>query len=412
MARILVSAYACGPGLGSEAEGGWSWVRWTADAGHEVVVVTQPAFADALDGETPPGVEVVGVPPEPWATAFRGHPRVYADYLAWQQACVPVVRALHARRPLDLIHHVSWGSLIWGTPLWQVDAPLAFGPIGGGQVAPAALRDYFGDAWAKERLRTALVQHALPHNPRARATLAHARLVAVTNDATESIVRRLGATTVLQMLDSGLPEADEAYPAPPPTRPAGRIELVWIGRILALKALPLALEAVAAAVGRADVHLTVVGDGDLGPSVDGWIADLGLTEHVTWLGQVPHQRIRPLLRDSDALLFTSLRESFGSQVLEAAAQARPVIALDLHGVATHVPHGAGRRVPAGDRRSTVAGLADAIVDLAHDPAARLAAGAVARDFALAQRWPARVARLHRAAGIAPVRPDTDRGEHR
>ena len=43
MSRILLSAYACEPGKGSEPEVGWMWATELAAAGHEVWVITRAA---------------------------------------------------------------------------------------------------------------------------------------------------------------------------------------------------------------------------------------------------------------------------------------------------------------------------------------------------------------------------------
>lgn len=404
MARVLMSAYACAPDQGSEAIGGWTWVRWTVLEGHDVTVLTLPEMAQALAasraveelGAAGERLEVVAVPPDPWTRLFRQRFRVYSDYLSWQQASARRAAVLHEAEPFDVVHHVSWGSLIWGTPLWTIGAPLIFGPVGGGQVSDPRLKDYFGDTWPQEALRTGLTRHVLPHNPRTRATLRHAAVVAVTNADTERTVRALGATNVVSMLDNGLSAADEVEPAPPPERAPGQLELLWVGRLLALKGLPLALEAVALAARRCDVQLVIAGDGPQGPAVSDWIAELGVQDRVRSLGMIPHAEVLRRLSDADGLLFTSLRESFGAQVLEAAAKARPVIALDQHGVATHLPEDAWWPVEIGDRATTVRRLADAIVDMAWDVEARHRAGRSARAFALDQRWSARVRRLHAA----------------
>ena len=307
-----------------------------------MTVLTQPEFEGPLRTAAGNSMRVMPVAPTPWARLTRGHPRVYADYVAWQNASLDVARRLVAHRPTDLggggggVHHVSWGSLIWGTPLWQLPVPLVFGPVGGGQVAPRAFKDYFGDAWPKEALRSWLVTNVLPRSGRTRATMSGARLVVVTNASTEAVVRRMGARSVMHLLDTGLAHEDEAEPVPPPVRPEGTLHLVWIGRLLPIKALPLALEAVALSASRADVRMTVVGGGPQEEQVEDWIAQLGLGDRVRCLGQVAYDRIRPLLQEHDALLFTSLRESFGAQVLEAAARGRPTISLDLHGVSSNL----------------------------------------------------------------------------
>ena len=51
MSRILLSAYACEPGKGSEPAVGWMWAMELAAAGHEVWVITRAANRAAIESE-------------------------------------------------------------------------------------------------------------------------------------------------------------------------------------------------------------------------------------------------------------------------------------------------------------------------------------------------------------------------
>ena len=63
------------------------------------------------------------------------------------------------------------------------------------------------------------------------------------------------------------------------------------------------------------------------------------------------------------MLFTSLRDSFGSQVLEAMAMGLPIICLDLHGAHDFVPDAASLKVSIGSPGETVHNLAGAIAGI-------------------------------------------------
>lgn len=91
----------------------------------------------------------------------------------------------------------------------------------------------------------------------------------------------------------------------------------------------------------------------------------------------------------DVMLFTSVRETFGSQVVEAAAAGLPIVALDLHGVASLVPDEAAAKVPLGPLEATAAGLADQLVAVLTDDDRHARMSAAATGFALAQTLPER-----------------------
>ncbi len=64
------------------------------------------------------------------------------------------------------------------------------------------------------------------------------------------------------------------------------------------------------------------------------------------------------MRDVDAFVFTSLRDSFGTVVLEAMAQALPIVTLNHQGVGVFVPVEAAIKVPATTSATTVAAIAE------------------------------------------------------
>jgi glycosyltransferase involved in cell wall biosynthesis len=137
------------------------------------------------------------------------------------------------------------------------------------------------------------------------------------------------------------------------------LRLLWVGRLLPRKALPLALDALKET--RIDATLTIAGDGMDEHSVRQMIDSRNLSLRVFWKGRrLTPTQLRSAYAEHDAMLFTSLRDSFGSQVLEALGMALPVISLDLNGVRDYVPARASLKVPVTSANETVRNLAAAI----------------------------------------------------
>jgi hypothetical protein len=205
------------------------------------------------------------------------------------------------------------------------------------------------------------------------------------------------------MCDTGV-DADRVGSARARPLPDRRRQVVWVGRLEPLKALRLAVEAVAGTARRVDLDFHVVGIGPQRADLERWAAELGIGERTHLHGWLRWPAVLDLYDASDVLLFTSVRESFGSQLVEAAASGLPLVAVDLHGVASVLPDGAALKVPLGGARATAAGLSAALAQVLTDGDAyeRLSAGAVA--FARSETWPARVARVDRVyARIARAR---------
>jgi len=100
-----------------------------------------------------------------------------------------------------------------------------------------------------------------------------------------------------------------------------------------------------------------------------------------------------LYRQADIFVFTSLCDSFGTQVLEAMSQGLPVVALDHQGVGAFLSSDAGVKVAVTTRRDVVRGLGEAIRGLAESPVDRRRLGESAWEFARNETWDARAARM-------------------
>jgi glycosyltransferase involved in cell wall biosynthesis len=208
-------------------------------------------------------------------------------------------------------------------------------------------------------------------------------LVLVTNKETLLLVKRLGVKYVEFFLDTGLP--DSFYPTQFPIRNQGNVlKLLWVGRLYPRKAFRLAIEVLKAL--KLPIKLTIVGDGPLGPKLNTLIKDPSLAKKVEWWGQVPWQKVREAYLTSDVFLFTSLRESFGSQILEAMAFGLPIITLNLHGARDWVPDNAGIKVDVGSLKTTLEGLALSVERLYRSPEQCSVMGRVGYEFAKQQTW--------------------------
>jgi glycosyltransferase involved in cell wall biosynthesis len=390
--HILMTAYACHPSMGSEHGNGWNWPTHVAARGHEVTVLTTPASHDAVEAELHerprPGLSFEYVPVPAWPLRLGWTVGSALQYLLWQEAAAARAARLHAQRPFDLLHHVSYGSLLGGSRLHRVGPPVVFGPIGGGQTAPPAFARYFGRYWRKEMLRTLLVRHGWCLSRAAVGTVRTAVVLAA-NRETAALARRMGARRIEAMLDVGLPE--DSFPEELPERPRrDRLELLWVGRILPRKGLDLCLDVVERCAAELPVRLTIVGDDYPAQPVLDHERLRRLGDLVEWRGSLPWSDVAEAYRDADAFLFTSLRDSCGVQLLEAMTWGLPVITLDHQGAALLVPDEAGFKVPVTTPSATVAALVDAVGRLAKSEELRRRMGEAAFAAARQFTWERRV----------------------
>jgi len=134
------------------------------------------------------------------------------------------------------------------------------------------------------------------------------------------------------------------------------------------------------------IKLLIAGDGEMRKSWEQCAESLGLGSRVEFLGRIPWEEMPRLYQRADAFLFTSLQDSFGTQVLEAMGNCLPILTLDHQGVGTFVPPEAGIKIPVTSLEQTQEGLAEGIRRLALFPEERRKMGEAAHSYARTQTW--------------------------
>ena len=149
----------------------------------------------------------------------------------------------------------------------------------------------------------------------------------------------------------------------------GEVLLTFVGRLVPIKRVDLALEALAGArrLG-APVRLAIVGDGDLRAELERLAQSLELDGAARFLGY--RKDMVGIAAAADIALLTSDNEGTPVSLIEAAAAGTPAVATEVGGVREVVTPDSGLVVAPNDAD----GLAQAIAALAGDPAVRARMG--------------------------------------
>uniref|UniRef100_UPI0025C5131B glycosyltransferase n=1 Tax=Leisingera sp. F5 TaxID=1813816 RepID=UPI0025C5131B len=153
--------------------------------------------------------------------------------------------------------------------------------------------------------------------------------------------------------------------------PQGPLRLVAIGRFVEQKGQMVLVKAMARLVRDIpDLHLSLIGDGDMRPALEAAIAAHGLQDSITLTGWLAEDQVQAELASSHALVMPSFAEGLPMVVMEAMAAARPVIATYIAGTPELVlPGQTGWLLPAGDEDA----LAQTVITLAQTPHSQLTA---------------------------------------
>lgn len=348
--KVLISAYACGPGDEPEGAAGWAFASAAAQR-HDVWVVTrkrfEPAIAAALakDPELARHLTVIHADlPGALQRLKRSPGGLYWYYALWQRQLRDRARRMHASIGFDVMHHVTFANDWLPCGLATVDGPpFVWGPVGGssrpswrvarwmglrGAVAEAVraaavwpVRRRFGDA-ASRRASLVVAQNAdVAHRFRS------ARRVVVEANAVMDHV-------VLKSAEHADGEGEHASRAEPGTTETGGESLprraVMVGRLIGLKGCRLALAAMAS--GPVDHwRLDIYGDGYDRKSLERRASSLGLGPRVRFHGHRPRSEVLEAIGNADALLFPSFRDQAGWVAAEASSLGVPVVCLPLGG---------------------------------------------------------------------------------
>ena len=377
--KILISAYSCEPGRGSEPGVGWNIACEVAKY-HEVWVLTRPDESGAiieqeLTNNPVPNLNFVYFTLPIWGGGWRwgSNGAMQIHYYLWQIQAYFVARRLHEEIGFDVIHHVTFVRYSTPSFLALLPVPFIWGPVGGGESVPSGFwRDFSPRAKLYETARS-LWRSLGELDPFVTLTAKKSALVRATTKDTAERLYRMGIKTVEIVPESGLPR-EEIVRLGEYNLPSNQpIRFISMGRLLHWKGFHLSLRAFAQA-NLPDAEYWLLGDGPEWERLHQLATELGVATHVKFWGRLPRDKTLKRLGECHILVHPSLHDSGGWVCMEAMAAGRPVLCLDLGGPGVQVTENTGIKVKPGDPEQAVADLAQGMVRLAQDEQLRQTMG--------------------------------------
>jgi glycosyltransferase involved in cell wall biosynthesis len=298
-------------------------------------------------------------------------------HLTTQIAQRRMVRDLVRVFRVDVVHQPIPVSPKTPSLIYRVGAPVIIGPLNGGMDYPPAFKKARGLVSALAlplgRFAANFLNIVVPGKR-------HANLILVANRRTQNALPWGIKGTVVELVDNGVDL--KIWRQKKSCESSDVLRLIFVGRLIDLKALDLIVEAIHRLEREVNVTLEVVGDGPMRHHWQHLAKRLGLDENIRFSGFLSQEECAHRLRQSDVFVMPSLHDCGGAVVLEAMATSLPVIATAWGGPLDYLDDHCGILVRPLSREALVDGFSTAIRTLAKSLPLRTQLGQAAYDRAL------------------------------
>ena len=355
MLKVLINAYACSPGMGSEPGMAWNWVSNLAKF-CELYIITEGEFRDKIEDVVPTLEQGKNMHfyYNPVSDEIRkmcwnqGDWRFYKYYKEWQWKTYCMAKDICLKQNIDVLHQLNMIGFREPGYLWklskEIDIPFVWGPIGGLKQFPTA---YLQGAGLKmklfNRLKNFLNIWQLKNDKRVSEAFETAKLlVSSIPDSYKAIKRYKGLESIVipetgcfLSEDISMDRFDEK-----------EFYVMWVGKFDFRKQLPLALKAIAM-TSNPNIILEVYGSGsdEQVASAKEHAETLGIQNKIVWHGNQSNDVVMNAMRQAQLFFFTSVSEDTSTVVLEAVSNRLPVLCFNACGMAAVIDDKVGRKIP-------------------------------------------------------------------
>lgn len=364
--RVLLLAFECNPEWYSLPAVAYNYAKALANHVDELVVVTQTQNQPNIDKHGGIGnAKVVFLDVkkivEPFEkTAFflmGGHQKnvgwtiyralmypsyLYFEWIAWQ----------HFKSELndgyfDIIHRLTPMTPTLPSPLaaWS-KVPFVLGPLNGGLKWPKQ----FSGEQRREREWLSSLRDTYKLLPYQKLTYKKSSSILAAFKHTIADLPASCQDKVINFPEVGIDP--ELFKLDEKERKE-KLTVLYVGRLVPYKMPEVVIQAFARSSFLQEHQLIMVGDGAERARLEGIVKSKSLEHCIQLLGQVPHDEVGRLMRESDIFAFPSIRELGAGAVVEAMACGLACVVVDYGGCGGLIEPDRGVKVPMTDRNELI-----------------------------------------------------------
>lgn len=359
--KVLLIAYQCAPEGGSVSMIGWHWFKYLKPFVN-LHLVTHIRHQHDLEQVLDVGDSVIYVDTEWFAgPMYRFSQRLLGnsqhimfmlanlDFLMFGYKANRDLKSLHANDPFDICQVVTPVSPRAPHCFYKIGPATVLGPLNGSMPPLRGFPDISTreQGWLYPLRRFAGLATWLMGTHR------HADLILSATAQNDNGLSSKVMHKVHRLCENGVDEVCDSVPPFPPLPPAAPLKLLFAGRLVPIKGLPMLLHALK---GIQSVHLCIVGEGPEETLLRQQVRRLHLEDRVTFIHFQPQALLAGYYKSCHLHVLLSVRESGGATILEAMAQGRPTLALDHGGPGEYITPETGILLPMENARQVVQDL--------------------------------------------------------
>ncbi len=377
--HVLLSAYQCSPVIKAVSQIGWQWYARLAKR-CPVTLVTHIRNQAVLSQIGVPfeNSEVIYIDTEwlarplyRWANKlfpYSEHATFLLsslDFYLYDWIAVKKLKVLQKQgKQWDIVHSVTPVSPKAYTRLHKLNLPILLGPWNGGLKIPTHFEDIMKQdaSWIYSLRNLGKGLDFLLGSTR------HAAALLTATQATLDSIPARYHSRCIPFLENGV-DLKVFTPAPWPQPPSAAqpLNIIYVGRLLPFKGVPMLLRAIARFKQEHPVKLTLIGEGPLQNEWQALTTELQLDNIVNWYGTACAPEISKQLHQAHVLCLPSVRESGGAVLLEAMACARPVISINFGGPGEVIDETVGALIEPDGVDAVIDGLVMQFHDIVQNP---------------------------------------------
>lgn len=354
--KIVVSAYACEPGLGSEIGVGWHWI-WEMSRYFEVWVLTRESNRATIErwleeNSLYSDVHFLYYDLPKWARFWKkGLRGVHLYYYLWQRLSNSIVKQTMLENEIEIFHHLTYGNALWKVSSYGQKQCFIWGPVGGLETIPTEYSRHYG---FKSRFMEWVRRIAVATINRNRSFMhrcSNASLILCkTNVTLKKIPIEQRRKAVLFSDVAG----KETKKSPSINREREYVSYLMVGRLDAWRGFDLAIESFARARNEyPNIHLNIIGKGRDEKRLRTLIAKKKLGKMVSLCGKVSQSEYEKMLDDTDVFINTSLKEGGVTVSYDSVSKGKPQIDLDTTGYTRLLQNCGAIVIPQGGREEVI-----------------------------------------------------------